>query len=46
MNGKVVNHLYYANHLVLLSPCAHGMRMLLNGCEKYASEYGIKFNDN
>ena len=46
MNGKVINHLYYADDLVLLSPSAHGMQKLLNECEKYASEYGMKFNEN
>ena len=46
MNGKVINHLYYADDLVLLSPSAHGMQKLLNEREKYASEYGMKFNEN
>ena len=46
MNGKVINHLYYAYDLVLLSPTAHGMQKLLNECEKYASEYGMEFNEN
>ena len=46
MNGKVINHLYLAADLVLLSPSTHGMQKLLNVCEKYASEYGIKFNEN
>ena len=46
MNGKVINHLYYADDLVLLSPSAHGMQKLLNECEKYASQYGMKFNEN
>ena len=40
MNGKVINHLYYADDLVLLSPSTHEMQMLLNECEKYASKYG------
>ena len=26
--------------------CAHGMQKLLSECEKYALEYGIKFNEN
>ena len=30
MNGKVINHLYYADDLVLLSPSAHGMQKLLS----------------
>ena len=46
MNGKVINRLYYADDLVLLSPSAHGMQKLLRDCEKYASEYGMKFDEN
>ena len=46
MNGKVINHLYYTDDLVLLSPSAHGMQKLLSQCEKSASEYGMKFNEN
>ena len=38
MNGEVINHFYYADGLVLLS--------LLREREKYASEYGMKFNEN
>ena len=33
MNGKVINNLYCADDLVLLSPSAHGMQNLLNECE-------------
>ena len=40
------NHLFYADDLVLLSPSALGMQKLLSECEKYASEYGMKFNEN
>ena len=43
---EVINHLYYADDLVLLSPSALGMQKLLSECEKYASEYGMKFNEN
>ena len=46
MNGKVINHLYYADELVLLSPSTHGMQKLLDECETYASKYGMKFNEN
>ena len=46
MNGKVSNHSYYADESVLLSPSAHGMQKLLSECEKYASEYGMKFDEN
>ena len=46
MNCKVINHIYYADDLVLLSPSTHGMQKLLNECETYASKYGMKFNEN
>ena len=46
MNGKIINHLYYADGLLLLSQSAHGMQKLLSECEKYASGYGMKFNEN
>ena len=45
MYGKVINHLYYADDHVLLSPSAHGMQKLISECQKYASEYGTKFNE-
>ena len=46
MNGKVINHLYYADDLVLLAPSTHGMQKLLYEYEIYASKYGMKFNEN
>ena len=46
MNGKVINHLHYADALVLLSPSTHGVQKLLNECETYASKYGMKINEN
>ena len=46
VNDKFINHLYYADGLVPLSPSAHGMQKLLTECEKHASEYGMKFNEN
>ena len=46
MNGNVINHLCYADDLVLLSPSSHGMQKLLNECETCASKYGMKFNEN
>ena len=46
LNGKVINHLYYADDLVLLSPSPHGLKKLIQECEKYACSYGMKFNEN
>ena len=46
MNGKVINHLYYADDLVLLSLSANGIQKLLSECKMYASEYGMKLDEN
>ena len=46
MYSKVINHLYYADDLVLLSPSTHGMQKLLNEYEIYASKYRMKSNEN
>ena len=39
-----VNHLYYADDMVLLSPTPFGLQQLLDICEKYAREHDILFN--
>ena len=44
-HGKVINHLYYADGLMLFSPNAQVMQKLLTECEKYAHEHGMKFNE-
>ena len=45
LNGKVVNHLYYADDLVLVSPTASGMNELLQVCEHFSEKFGLKFNE-
>ena len=40
----IINHLFYADDLVLLCPSYRGMQELLETCEKYASENDIIFN--
>ena len=45
LNGKVVNHLYYADDLVLVSPTASGMNELLRVCEQFSEKFGLKFNE-
>ena len=42
----VVNHLYYADDLVLVSPSASGMNELIQECESFSTEYGLKFNES
>ena len=40
----IINHLLYADDLVLLCPSHRGLQELLSLCEKYAYEHDIKFN--
>ena len=43
--GKtMVNHLAYADDLVILSPSAKGLQKLLNICSEYGQEHDIMFN--
>ena len=45
LSGEImVNHLMYADDLVLLSPSATGLRELLLACEKYSKEHAIIYN--
>ena len=42
LSGEImINHLMYADDLVLLSPSATGLRELLRTCEKYSKEHAI-----
>ena len=43
-DDKFVNHLFYADDAVLLSPSANGLQKLLNISENYASSHDITFN--
>ena len=42
--NMIINHLFYADDLVLLCPSHSGMQELLETCEKYALENDIIFN--
>ena len=47
MKGKVSNHLYYTEDLVLLSPNLHRCTpKFFNECKKYLYKYEMKFNGN
>ena len=39
-----INHLLYADDLVLIAPTANGIQKLMKKCETYASEQSIQFN--
>ena len=41
---NVINHLMYADDIVLLSPSAKGMQRLLDNAYTYGCEYDILFN--
>ncbi len=45
-NAIVLNHLYYADDLCLLSPSMHGLNELLSISAKYATEHDIVFNEH
>ena len=45
LSGEImINHLMYADVLVLLSPSVTGLRELLRTCEKYSNEHAIIYN--
>jgi hypothetical protein len=41
---KVVNHLMYADDLVLFASSATGLQILINECQVYGSTHDIKYN--
>ena len=42
----IINHLMYADDLVLISPSATGMKELLCACEVYSLEHAVVYNSN
>ena len=46
VGALIVNHLLYADDLVLISPSSRGLHTLLGECEKYGVEHDITFNAN
>ncbi|CAL4144050.1 unnamed protein product, partial [Meganyctiphanes norvegica] len=42
--NKIINHLFYADDLVLLCPSHRGLQELLQTCEQYAQMHDIIFN--
>lgn len=45
MNNVTVNHLIYADDLVLIAPSAHALQLLINKCENYTMNNDIVYND-
>ena len=46
VGALLINHLLYADDLVLISPSSRGLHTLLEECEKYGLSNDITFNAN
>ncbi len=44
MGKMIINHILYADDIVLISPSSRGLAELLNCCERYGFEHSIVFN--
>ena len=43
-NGLVINHLMYADDLVIFSPSVTGLKMLIDACEQFGNANDVKYN--
>ena len=41
---QLINHLMYADELIIMSPYSAGLQQLLRVCTKYGLQFDIKFN--
>jgi exonuclease III len=46
INNIFVNHLMYADDIVLFAPSAKGLQKLVNACYEYGNQFNIKFNQD
>ena len=46
IGGVMVNHIMYADDLVIISPSAKGLQRLLDICADYSQSHDILFNDS
>lgn len=44
IGNTLVNHIMYADDLVVFSPCSAGLQQLLNVCSEYGVVHDMKFN--
>ena len=44
IGSSLINHLVYADDLVLMAPSSMGLSMLLSVCSEYGIEHDIKYN--
>ena len=45
-NGNVINHLMYADDIVLLAPSVKGLQSLINVCHRLGLDNDIVFSDS
>ena len=46
VGGVRINHLLYADDLVLISPSSKGLQVLLDCCGSFANDFNVQFNPN
>ena len=46
IGGVMVNHIMYADDLVIISPSVKGLQRLLDVCAVYGQAHDILFNDD
>ena len=44
LNGHLINHIMYADDLVLISPSSAGLSQSLHECEKFGTRHDLKYN--
>ena len=44
INDVYINHLFYADDLCLMAPCAIALQELINVCYQYSNEIDLNFN--
>ena len=44
LNGMLINHIMYADDLVLISPSSAGLSQLLREYEKFGTRHDVKYN--
>ena len=44
LNGLLINHIMYADDLVLISPSSTGLSQLLRECETFGTRHDVKYN--
>ena len=43
-NGHIINHIMYADEVVLISPSSAGLCQLLRECETFGMSHDVKYN--